>query len=686
MTDLDDLWARYPVPDAPLEDLLARGRRETRLRAARREASARRRRLVIRPLLVAGVVAAVGSAYAVGAHGGLFGGLGGAGGGSGQGAASSARDGGAGADAGLRASAFQADLHPATSCAALLADYRSRAAEQVSAYGLEASVHALAAVGDALGSPLASLPSPAVAGPSEGVASSATGTNVQEAGVDEPDEVKTDGSLLVRIADGTLTTYDVSGSAVSVVSHLRLPRLSGGQILLSGTTVVAVGLDTERTRAAGTRVETVSIADPHHPALLSDVRYSGTSVSARQHGTTIRLVLTQGAPSLPFVHPHAGLSTEEALTRNRAIVARSTLADWLPTYDNGSGSRRLLDCAEVALPPSGLALGTESVVGFDVRTPTAVTAIGIAGQTTVAYESADHLYLAAGGAGCGPGSCAIAPGAAGPVRSAGPSSDEGDTTTIFQFDLSGTAATHVATGELKGFLAGRWSMDEAGGILRVAVTHDGDSKQASAVVTLRPLGRELVELGRVEGLGVGETLTAARWFDDLAIVSTARRTDPVYTVDLSDPAHPRIAGALHLPGYTTYFHPIGDDLLLGVGQSVAFSGANEDDEKAQVGLFDISDPGDVRRLDTAALPSWTWPLANDDPRAFTWSNDLHTAFTAFSTRHGVLLGEYRVDGSTMTSRTVRVSTGHDPGSVRTLELPDHRVLLVAGSRVSFLDL
>ena len=40
----------------------------------------------------------------------------------------------------------------------------------------------------------------------------AAGTNVQEAGVDEPDVVKTDGALLVRVEDGDLVTYDVTGA------------------------------------------------------------------------------------------------------------------------------------------------------------------------------------------------------------------------------------------------------------------------------------------------------------------------------------------------------------------------------------------------------------------------------------------------------------------------------------------
>lgn len=676
MTDLEDLWASYPTSAPPVDALLAQGRREARLRRARREAQMRRRRRAVRPLLIAGVVVVVASAYAVGAHGGLHGSGSGA---SGHGAATSAQDGAAGS-AGLRASAFQADLHPATSCTTLLADYRSRAAEKVTASGWAVQLsegpilHGLAATATA---PLATR------GPDAALGSSATGTNVQEAGVDEPDDVKTDGSLLVRIHGARLTVYDVSHPEVATVAHLTLPHLDGGDILLSGRTVIAIGNDTTREARGGTRVEAVSLADPSRPVVTSDVLYSGVSVSARQHGDVIRLVLSDGVPDLPFVSPHGTLTAKQALTRNRAIVAHTTLDDWLPRYDDGSGSRPLLACGDVALPPSGLALGTESVVGFDASRPTNLDAIGIAGVADTAYESTDHLYLTSGGAN-GP-RCDCMRAAAGVAVPGAATREPGDdTTTIFQFDLAGTAATHVATGELKGSIAGRWSMDEAAGILRVALTHVVGRKSASAVVTLHPVGRELVELGRVDGLGVDETLTAARWFDDLAIVSTARRTDPVYTVDLADPSRPRLAGALHIPGYSTYFHPIGGGLLLGVGQRVAFT-AGAGDERSQVGLFDISDASDVRQLRGLTLPRWTWPVAGDDPRAFTWSPDLQTAFTTFATGGGALLGEYHVSGGTMTGRTIRLATA-DPASVRTIELPDRRVLLIVGSHVSFLDL
>lgn len=668
MTDLEDLWSDYPTPPPPTDALL---------RQARAEARVRRRRLVVRPLLAGLAAACVAgvSVVAIHPHG-------------------SSNPGAAGdstslAGPALRNAAFQADLHPASSCDQLLAGYRTRAADQVTAYGWRyaGAWGLMDAFSGAAAAPLASAASASRQSDAlAAVGSSATGTNVQETGVDEPDEVKTNGSLLARVHDATLSVYDLTGPAVRRTARITLPRLGGAQLLLSGTTLVALGSDTGDEHAVGTRVETVSLADPAHPAVTSEVRYSGTVASARQHGSVVRLVLAEGLPTLPFVHPHGQLGEKQALAKNRSVVQASTLDDWLPRYDPGSGSRPLLGCGDVALAPAGLALGTESVVGFDVAAPTRPHTIGIAGQTEVAYESADHLYLAAGRArGIAVGGC---PGCAQPlVGTAGGAAR----TRIFQFDLDGTAAAHVATGRVEGTLADRWSMDEAGGVLRVAVTHGNGKKRASAVVTMRPDGSRLVEVGRLDGLGVDEKLTAARWFDDLAILSTARQTDPLFTVDLTHPDHPVLLGALHIPGYSTYLHPIGHGQLLGVGQKVSFDqghggGRGREHEQAQVGLFDIGDLTDVHQLAVSPLQQWTWPTAGDDPRAFTWLADRGMALTSFSTRQGrVLLGEYRVSGTSLSQRliTLPVRAGRP---VRTMELPSGKVVLIAGGHVSFLAL
>jgi hypothetical protein len=671
MTDLERLWEDYPVGPAPTADILREGRRRV---------TARRRRAITRPLLATGTALALGAAFLTGTlvHRD-------AGGSGGAGAATGAQHAGPAVPSPV---AFQADLPAATSCGQLLSSYVDRGLARVSAWGWQGGM--LSGLFDDQGAvPLASgslgsMDAFAAAPMTTRQISSATGTNVQEAGVDEPDTVKTDGHLLVRVQGGDLLVYDVSGAAPVQLASLALARVSDPELLLAGTTVVVLGTDstapagTDGHGTAGTRVLTVSLADPAHPTIAHDVAYSASLLSARQHGDVVRLVLSSGLPDLGFVHPTGHRTAKEALAANRALVQHSTLADWLPTYDAGSGSGQLLDCHDVAIPPMDLGLDTVSVVGFTAEEPTEPTAIGLAGATTVAYESADDLYLTGV-----PQTATPCPGCmqplAGPVP--GPMAVPGGKTYVFDFALFGDTAIHVATGTVDGTIADRWSMDSVDGSLRIAVGPSSTTADANAILTFRRKGTHLVESGRLGGLGRHEQIQAVRWFDGLAILVTYRQTDPMYAVDLTDPTHPRLLGALELPGFSSYLHPLGGKRMIGVGAVTAHERTT-----AQIGLFDVSDLRHVRRLDVHAFGTGTTAVAEDDARAFTWLPAYRTVLTVIRHGRAGYLAILKLHGGKLHATTVPVGRGSDVDQARTIGLPDGRVLLVTASGVRFLTL
>ena len=72
-----------------------------------------------------------------------------------------------------------------------------------------------------------------------------------------------------------------------------------------------------------------------------------------------------------------------------------------------------------------------------------------------------------------------------------------------------------------------------------------------------------------------------------AYVVTFRRTDPLYVLDLSNPADPKTVGELEIPGYSDYLFPMGDGLLLGVGKDASDSGVLQG---VKVALIDVADP------------------------------------------------------------------------------------------------
>jgi hypothetical protein len=576
---------------------------------------------------------------------------------------------------------------------------------------------------------------------------SATGTNVQEADVDEPDVVKVSGDLLVRIDDGALKTDDLSGTEPRRLGVAPLDRIGDPQLLLAGDRAVVIGREVEVPTAGAppvvppprTWVRTYDLRDPADPTLVDSRLYDGSVVAARQVGSVVRLVLDGGPPSLDFTQPSSQLSPEEALDHNRQVVRDSTVADWLPTVatdaDGQGSSHPLLDCADVSVPEIFNGLGTLSVVGFDPADPdvTDVTAVATASDT--AYLSTAHLYVATS-------AWSQLTQGWGPLRVGG-----NEPTRLYGFDLSGTSARYVGMGTVEGTVAGSWSMDEHDGALRVAVSSSGGpaGQSMTSVVTLRPQSGRLLDVGHLEGLGLGQRLTSVRWFDDIAVLVTFRQTDPFYVVDVADPTDLRVLGALHLPGWSSYLHPVGPHLVLGLGQTspqpvmvepapppktlppmpvpsppvprdggaavsrgdpgaVATASPEPDPtwrvpvvrQHAKATLFDISDLAHPRDVDTIAYPVGTVPMAATEPHQVTWLPDRQTLLAVLSggswsglsppatqpaPRAWVAALTVR-DGS-LRSRLVPVDAT-DPHDIRTVPLADGRVVLVAGDRVRFL--
>jgi len=119
----------------------------------------------------------------------------------------------------------------------------------------------------------------------------------------------------------------------------------------------------------------------------------------------------------------------------------------------------------------------------------------------------------------------------------------------------------------------------------------------------------------IDKLGVNEEIQSVRWFDDLAIVVTFRQIDPLYTVDLSEPTAPALLGELKIPGFSAYLHPVGEDLLLGIGQDATERGETTG---SQASTFDISDLSDPRRVTALGLGIHRYSTVEDDPRSFTF--------------------------------------------------------------------
>lgn len=614
-------------------------------------------------------------------------------------------------------------LAPAGSCEDLLAWHVDRAEELVTpwgwggyaGWGSDLLSEAQASVGGAMRATASD--SAYAGGGMTNATQSGTGTNVQEAGVDEPDVAKSDGRLLVRVEPGGwgggLVVADVTGATVRETARLDLPDVVDPELLLVGDAVVVVGGDREAERGSeGTRLLRVDVSDPGAPVVTDTVTLDSALLSVRQHGSVVRLVVETGLPDLDLTGrgPRGRADEEAALERNLEAVRATTVDDWLPhvtTYaaDGSSRTSRLLACEDVALPAApgsadGSTPGTVAVVGLDATQPLGdlgatdgaggAEGVGVAVGTDLVYASSERLYLATSGV--SDGCCWMFDGVTswrgGPItdrRGALPAPS--GTSELHEFVLDGTRATYTASGEVDGAIRDRWSMDEHDGVLRVAVGPTVETGNWSSIVVLEDTGDgRLDEVGRVDRIGPREDIEAVRWFGDLALVVTFRQVDPLYTVDLADPARPRVVGELKIPGFSAYLHPLGPHRLLGVGEGPVPTRRGGESWGAQVGLFDLADLAEPRRLDVESSAPGTRHVAATDPRAFTWLPGSRTALGVLTRGWGARTGwvsVVRLEDGVISQELVEVEHGSDVERVRLLRLPDTRVLLVTGDDASF---
>ena len=201
-------------------------------------------------------------------------------------------------------------------------------------------------------------------------------------------------------------------------------------------------------------------------------------------------------------------------------------------------------------------------------------------------------------------------------------------THIYRFDLESLPSEHSALGVVPGRVLEQFALHESKGYFMVATTvnkvylKEEDSRywlDWSSENCLYTLEVESMEVkGKLEGLAPGEQIYAARYLDGLALLVTYRQVDPLYGIDISDPANPKVLGYLKELGYSEYLHPYGDDRLIGVGVATNKEGRWLG---VKVALYDISNPADIEKLSEVKVGDYTPAL--HDHHAFTLNMEKH---------------------------------------------------------------
>lgn len=457
-------------------------------------------------------------------------------------------------------------------------------------------------------------------------------TNVQVEGVDEPDMVKTDGERIVLIAEGSLIVVDVTGEEPVETGRLELRDMSVQSLFLSGDRVLLFGSawshhpspladSADRAIAPGFSSPTVQVVEidiSDSPEVGHTMEIDGAFISGRMIENTVRLVITSGPVGFEWSYPEgSGLRAErEATEENREIVRNSTEENWIPYYvvTDADGAVTdegiLFDCDRAAHPEEFSGLDMLSVLTIDIDEGLeAGDATGVLATGDTVYASEESLYVA------------TQEWQSWVWFETRDESDrpEGPKTELHKFDISEPERTeYVASGTVDGYLLNQFAMDEHDGMLRVASTTapawwGSGADSESRITVLRQIGDSLVRIGMVDGLGETERIYSVRFMGEVGYVVTFRQIDPLYTVDLSDPRDPEVLGELKIPGYSAYLHPVGDGLLMGIGQDATDDGRVQG---TQVSVFEVSDLSDPVRVDTYTLSEGTNSQVEYDHHAF----------------------------------------------------------------------
>ena len=338
-------------------------------------------------------------------------------------------------------------------------------------------------------------------------------------------------------------------------------------------------------------VAQVDLADPTNPAIVHQLEVDGSIYNSRL--TDGRLVLvTNYRPSFPY---------------DRTGVAELTLDDLMPRVRTASGAAApIVHWSGWLHPAEPDGYATTTVMTIDASNIESILgSLAIVGDTGVIYMSTDALYL----------------------TDDDYSDDYGyrPMTGIHKITFDDNGVPHyAASGTVPGRLLNQFSLDEHDGYLRMA-THVEDYsffiepwfddivfampgvsiavadvaaraqsfesvEPTNAIWVLGQLDAKLEVAGAIEDIAPGEDIYSTRFMGDHGFLVTFRQIDPLFVLDLSDPTAPFLAGELKIPGFSEYLHPIGENHLLGIGQSTTdaeWGGTIRDG--IQLSLFDVTD-------------------------------------------------------------------------------------------------
>ena len=406
-------------------------------------------------------------------------------------------------------------------------------------------------------------------------ASDYSDTNVREDGVGEGDIVKTDGKNLYTMYNNRIEIVNIEKQNMEQAATIRLEKNQDiREIYIKDDQLVVVYTESyygDETDSYSYRIVTTAeiydVSNPDKPISKGKVTQSGNYNTMRVSGDYVYLLSDFNAS---------------------IVNGRDAIGEYVPSVQG-----KLVEDSNICMPQY-VRCDTYTVVSyFSLKNPEEkVDSKAIFGCSGLVYVSKNNIY----------------------VCESYYNSDDSDVTQTCIRKISYKDGILKAVGQTRidGTLNDSFSLDEYEGNLRLVTTvsSNGDSGIMPLVLFgdsadseiakqedtnyLYILDEKLNELSKIEDIAKDEQVYSARFIGKTGYVVTYKQTDPLFSIDLSDPKNPQIIGELKIPGFSEYLHPYGDGLLLGIGMDVDETGTTTNGVK--LSMFDISNPEDVAEV------------------------------------------------------------------------------------------
>ncbi len=488
--------------------------------------------------------------------------------------------------------------------------------------------------------------------PASGLAAeSFSQTNIQEQGVDESDKVKTDGRFFYIAQNQNIQILQaLPDDAMKMISNIKVD----GQVdtlYLFNKILIALYTPTEGsgqpwdfTRVsvmpatdmlglpfwlpvkAETGVLAIDISDPANPEHIQNTVVEGNLAASRRVNGKLHLVVRflPELPPLQLTYDGTDEDFKRVVAKNNQALSGMTLDDLLPHYkiigsDNTPiQTGPLLEWQDLYRPVLEGGASLVTVITFDLEQASIpFHSVGLVADIHALYSSTKAIYLTA----------THWKKDAIPTDLDEPQYDLRQSTMIHKLDISADKVIPSASGFVWGRILNQFSLGEHEDILRIATTTGfgwgSRSTSRNHLFTLQASGENLNIIGKIENIAPGESIYSARFIGERGFLVTFVKVDPLFTIDLSDPKNPKIAGELKVPGYSDYIHPLGENHLMTIGKDAKEENGTTWYQGMQLSIFDITDFANPKLLHQEKLGDrGTESEALHNHKAFTfWTEE-----------------------------------------------------------------